>query len=154
MYITMSSFNPDKLTVKYLDSESMDILSRKYTLTHSDSTGELFLSIGREYDYEKIQKLYIKLMRDEVLAEWKKNKEEYEFHIYVHISGGFIFGGPRFRNWIIRGHLPLVFDLFKYAEKENIKNNPSLKDAEIVVHFNSKRKKYNKIEKIGKIGKI
>ena len=34
-------------------------------LTHSDITGELFLTIAAKYDYDKITD-----MRDEVLAEW------------------------------------------------------------------------------------
>ncbi|NPD87922.1 MAG: hypothetical protein HGN29_04315 [Asgard group archaeon] len=51
----MVNFNPNKLSVKYLHSENLDILSRKYTLTHSDFTGELFLSIDKDYDYQKLK---------------------------------------------------------------------------------------------------
>ena len=150
----MSHFNSNKLKVKYLSSEDIDILSRKYTLTHSDFTGELFLSIGKDYDYKKLKKLYVKFMRDEVLAEWKENNGEYELHIYTHISGGFIFGGAKFRDNIIRSHLPLVFKIIKYAEKDLINSNSFLDEASIIVHFKSKRQKYDKIESMGKIRTI
>jgi hypothetical protein len=43
------------------------IQGRKYTLTHSDITGELFLDIGTNYNYKAINWD----MRDEVLAEWQ-----------------------------------------------------------------------------------
>ncbi|NPD90187.1 MAG: hypothetical protein HGN29_15860 [Asgard group archaeon] len=150
----MVNFNPNKLSVKYLHSENLDILSRKYTLTHSDFTGELFLSIGNDYDYKKLNKLYVRFMRDEVLAEWKGKNDKYELHIYTHISGGCILGGAKFRNNIIRSHLPLVFKILKYAERDLIDSNKFLNDASIIVHFKSKRKKYDKIENMGKLSEI
>ena len=150
----MSLFKPEKLHIKYSDNKDIDIISKKYTLTHSDFTGELFLTIGKEYDYKKLRQFYVRFMRDEVLAEWKKNEEKNELHIYVHISGGFICGGAGFRDKIIRSHLPLVIEVLRYAEQEMIQKNPNLEEAAILIHFNSKRKKYNKIEEVGKIGKI
>jgi len=43
----MSEFNPEKLTVEYRDivTATKPIIPRRYTLTHSDDTGELFLTI-------------------------------------------------------------------------------------------------------------
>ena len=37
---------------------------RKYTLTHSDRTGRLFLTIDKEYNEQQISGLYTRLMRD------------------------------------------------------------------------------------------
>ncbi|MFX1448611.1 MAG: staygreen family protein, partial [Promethearchaeota archaeon] len=76
----MADLNPEKLHLKFKDSVGKVKLElpRKYTLTHSDSTGELFLTIGAEYDYEQISSLYTRFMRDEVLAEWKKSNNYYE----------------------------------------------------------------------------
>ncbi len=150
----MVNFNPDKLSIRKVYSDDLNILSRKYTLTHSDLTGELYLTIGKEYDYDKLKKLYVRFMRDEVLAEWKKNNDNYELHLYVHISGGFIFGGAKFRNAIIRSHLPLVLKILKYSEKDLIGSNTFLEEASIIVHFKSKKDKYDKIEDMGKIKSI
>ena len=44
----MSTFNPERLTVEYRDgvTATQPIVPRNHTLTHSDLTGELFLTIG------------------------------------------------------------------------------------------------------------
>ena len=44
----MSKFQPEKLNVSYKDEirTKTFLFPRKYTLTHSDESGELFLSIG------------------------------------------------------------------------------------------------------------
>ena len=44
----MSKLNPEKLSVEFRDgvTNTEPILGRRYTLTHSDITAELFLTIG------------------------------------------------------------------------------------------------------------
>lgn len=152
----MTVLFPEKLSVKYDDLTKDAILAipRKYTLTHSDSTGNLFLTIGREYDHEQISSLYTRFMRDEVLAEWKKINDHYALHIYLHVSGGFLFGWASMRNIIFRHHLPLVLQTIIYGDQTLFKNFPFLSDSSIIVHFNSKNKKYNTIENWGKIKEI
>ena len=63
------------INIKYKDG--IDIYrgenKRKYTLTHSDETGELFLTIGKDYDYESINYK----LRDEALGSWEKEKKYY-----------------------------------------------------------------------------
>ena len=46
----MARLNPDKLHVKWLDetTPTTPASPRHYTLTHSDSTGDLFLTSGVE----------------------------------------------------------------------------------------------------------
>ena len=46
--ITMYKFNPNKLKVIYRQEINKKLLEtpRKYTLTHSDKTANLFLTIG------------------------------------------------------------------------------------------------------------
>ncbi|MFW9999697.1 MAG: staygreen family protein [Candidatus Hodarchaeota archaeon] len=152
----MSNLNPDKLNVISNHSvESNNLkLPRKYTLTHSDSTGDLFLTISSEYDLKQISNIYTRFMRDEVLAEWKKKNEQFELHLYVHVSGGFVFGWASMRNRIFRRHLPLVFQTIRYGDKKLFEKFPKLKEAQIFVHFQSKNKKYNKIENFGQIKEI
>ena len=76
----MSNFNPEKLSVSFIPpaSTARPLAGRKYTLTHSDLTGQLFLSIGYIYDLDAINKK----MRDEVIAQWQK-----------HVSGGYVLFG-------------------------------------------------------------
>lgn len=152
----MTVLVPEKLSVEYKDStkDANLIIPRKYTLTHSDSTGNLFLTIGTDYDYQQISGLYTRFMRDEVLAKWKEIKDHYELHVYLHVSGGFLFGWASMRNKIFRHHLPLVLQTIIYGDPTLFKNFPFLSESLIIVHFNSKNKKYNKVENLGKIKEI
>ncbi|NHJ38907.1 MAG: hypothetical protein FK731_02660 [Asgard group archaeon] len=148
---TMNYFNPKKLHTSFETdlTNEIDFLPRKYTLTHSDRTGDMFLTIGKKYDKEKISKFYVRFMRDEVLGEWKKIDGNYELHLYVHISGGLIFGWAGMRDKIIRNHLPMVYRVIRYGDNELFKKIPQLDDCPLYVHFKSNRKRYNKIERIG-----
>jgi hypothetical protein len=152
----MANLNPDKLQVVFNDSIEISTLKlpRKYTLTHSDSTGELFLTIGSDYDYDQISHLYTRFMRDEVLAEWLEVNKNYELHLYLHVSGGFVFGWASMRDRIFRHHLPLVFQTILYGDKDLLARVPQLKESQIIVHFQSKNKKYNMIEHFGTIKEI
>jgi hypothetical protein len=149
----MVDLNPTKLHVVFNDSvESNKLkLPRKYTLTHSDSTGDLFLTIGSDYDHKQISSLYTRFMRDEVLAEWEKKDNHYELHLYLHVSGGFVFGWASLRDRIFRSHLPLVFQTILYGDRKLFENTPELMNSQIYVHFLSKNKKYNKIENFGQL---
>ena len=67
----MRRLNPDKIHVEFglgLTSQ-WAIVPRRYTLTHSDATGDLYLTVAAEYDYVQISGWYTRLMRDEVLGE-------------------------------------------------------------------------------------
>jgi hypothetical protein len=83
------------------------LIPRAYTLTHSDSSGELFLGVGAAYDRRQIGGLYTRLMRDEVLAAWSEGDgrsegaapsdlvpEDAAAHLLVHchVSGGLVVG--------------------------------------------------------------
>ncbi|MEA2071131.1 MAG: staygreen family protein, partial [Asgard group archaeon] len=120
-----------------------------YTLTHSDFTGELFLTIGQKINKKQISKVYIRLMRDEIVGEWRKIDDDYQLHLHAHISGGLIFGWARLRDKIIRHHLPLVFSVIQYGDRKFFEKNPKLDKSPIFVHFHSKRKKFDSVENMG-----
>jgi len=145
------SLNPNKLHVSCRDplDKNKDFLPRRYTLTHSDSTGDLFLTINCDYDKKQISSLYTKFMRDEVLAEWIEDNDLKELHVYLHVSGGIVFGGPKLRNRIFRNHLPLVLKTIVYGDNELFEIFPDLINAPILVHFNSKNRRFDKKEQFG-----
>lgn len=68
----MGRLNPRKLHVRFAAGGTPQgpLTPRRYTLTHSDSTGDLFLTIAPEVDRKQIAGWYTRLMRDEVLAQW------------------------------------------------------------------------------------
>lgn len=77
----LSQFNPVKLSVQYRNGITAmhPIIPRRYTLTHSDDTGELFLTIGSEYAWDKVNFQ----MKDEVLAEWCMYGNLYFYVFYI-----------------------------------------------------------------------
>lgn len=150
----MTRLIPEKLHVKYLFGAGSGALGapRYYTLTHSDSTGDLFLSIGQCYDTKQISGLYTRLMRDEVLAELKTDSEEPSLIVHCHVSGGFIFGRAKWRHKIFCTELSLVLEAIRFGDKAFFDHNPKLDRIPVLIHFESTDTKYNKTEKWGSLG--
>jgi hypothetical protein len=151
----MSDLQHEKLHISFLDGVSPQQLSfpRRYTLTHSDFTGEMFLSIGREYNTKQYSGFYTRLMRDEVLAELKNNSEGIALHVYGHVSGGCVFGGAGWRNDILHYHMASVIEAFNFGERQLISIQPEIDRAHVWVHFSSHRDRYNRVEDWGVFSK-
>ncbi len=143
----MGRLNPEKLHVEFRPgmTTTAPILGRKYTLTHSDITAELFLTIGLQFAYDKITS-----MRDEVLAEWKKSNLGLFLCVYVYVGDY----GPTvnaIRNTIFRRELPLALEAIVYGDKKFFKANPSLNNAPIWIQFDSTDPTYNRFEYWGTV---
>ena len=147
----MKRLTPEKLHINFLRgaTSGSPLLARRYTLTHSDSTGELFLSIGLEYNKRQIGGWYTRLMRDEVLAEWKQDEQGYTLHVYLHVSGGFVVGRAGWRYAIFRRELPLVLESMRYGDRDFFTTHPELDQTPIYVHFHSSKSRYHRIEQFG-----
>lgn len=80
----MDRLNPEKLSVSFRRgvTPTDPIIPRRYTLTHSDITAELFLTIGPRYAYDEIG-----LMRDEVLGRWRLHDGKYQFEVNLYVGG-------------------------------------------------------------------
>jgi len=146
----MDHLNPDRLHVNIIDGANADgpITPRTYTLTHSDMTGDLFLTISQRYNYSQFSGFYTRLMRDEVLAQWDVN-EEVSLHVHCHVSGGLVFGGPKMRLRIFKYSLPMVLEAFCYGDRVLFSLHPELATGKILVHFRARQKKFNKDEAWG-----
>jgi hypothetical protein len=148
----MKRLNPDKLHVAIVDTISSTYnLPRRYTLTHSDITGDLFLTISNDYDRKKISKLYTRLMRDEVIAELINNAESPKLRVHCHVSGGIVFGTAKFRYKIFHSELLLAMEAIRYGDRKYFEKEPELDQAPVRVYFHSHNSKYNKIENWGVI---
>lgn len=148
----MSRLNPQKLHVHLSNalSESQQDLPRRYTLTHSDRTGDLFLTIAQEYDQKKLSDWYTRLMRDEVLAEVLTD-DPARMDVFVHTSGGFILGTAKWRDGILRHHMPMALNALCFGDIGYLSSQPELINAPVFVHFHAKQAKYNRIEQWGVI---
>lgn len=143
----MSRLKPEKLSVEFRNgvTATEPIIPRRYTLTHSDITGNLFLTIGLTYAYDKIN-----AMRDEVLGEWMQAQEGYFFYVNLYVDGQY---GPEVastRNYIFRRELPLALEAIRYGDNDFFTAHPELNDAPIIVYFSSTDPQYNKVEYWGK----
>jgi len=150
----MRRLNPDQLNVTYVDlnDSNTSILLRKYTLTHSDITGRLFLTIGKTYDHSKLRNWYTRFMRDEVLAEWKNCDGAPVLTVYCHISGGFVFGPASMRYRIFHQELPLVLESLCNGDNALFQIHPELEHERIEVRFLSDNPHYNTVENWGTCG--
>jgi hypothetical protein len=146
----MKRLNPQKLHVAYLNGAAQEdlVLPRRYTLTHSDITGKLFLTINNAYDTKQISSLYTRLMRDEVLAEFTK-EEGLVFKVYCHVSGGFVFGAAKLRYAVFRHELPLVLETIRFGDRNLFEKIPNLDKTPVFIHFQSTDTRFNKVENWG-----
>ena len=147
----MKRLDPKKLHTIFLHgvASRSPLTVRRYTLTHSDSTGELFLSIGLEYNKRQVSGWYKRLMRDEVLAEWKKGEMGHTLRVHLHVSGGFVFGRAGWREAIFRRELPLVLESIRYGDRDFFTVHPELDQTPIYVHFQSPNLRYDRIDQFG-----
>ena len=142
----MKKLNPEKLYVGFRPGVTplQPIIGRKYTLTHSDITADLFLTVGLEYAYDKINK-----MRDEVLAEWRTYDSYIFLYVYVYVDGKFGSAVSAIRNAIFRRELPLALEAIRYGDRRLFTANPGLDNAPIWIHFDSINPYYNRFENWG-----
>ncbi len=147
----MKRLNPHKLHVTYLNGISREspTFPRRYTVTHSDLTGQLFLTVGNQYDTKQISGLYTRLMRDEVLAEFAKEEDGLVFRVYCHVRGGFVIGTAKWRYNIFRSELPLVLEAIRYGDRALFEQNPELENAPVLIHFKSTASRFDKVESWG-----
>lgn len=129
------------------------MLPRAYALTHSDTTGELFLTIGPTVDRRQVSGWYTRLMRDEVLAEWTAGADiETALHVHCHVSGGLVVGTARWRYGILQSHMRLVLEAFRYGDRAFFSAHPEFDQAPVRVHFHSRRRRYDLVEDWGPLG--
>lgn len=145
--MNLSDFNKEKLNVVFADDIDNDgpIIPRRYTLTHSDETGELFLSIGKYYDYSKVSEL-----RDEVLGCWscdENNLYYLRFEVLLDTCGGE--EKIAIRNKIFRNELPMAIKAIIYGDREFFLIHKELYESKVIIKFKSSNKIYNAVEQWG-----
>lgn len=140
----LSTLYPEKLSVNFMcgTTSTQPIIPRRYTLTHSDFTGELFLAIGSVYAWEKIN-----LTRDEVLGEWCLFGDCLFFQIHVYLDqADYSFDQVSKRNQIFRRELPLALAAIRCGDRTLFKNHPYLDNKPIMISFNSRYENFSKQE--------
>jgi magnesium dechelatase len=145
--------NSNKLHVKLSEkiTSTDPVFPRCYTLTHSDSTGDLFLTIGESFDRGQISGWYTRFMRDEVLAEWQVNQGNMFLLVHCHLSGGLILGTASWRYQIFQRELPLAFEAFRYGDRHLFIAHPEIDQALVKVKFHATRSADQREEQWGNL---
>lgn len=143
--LKMSRFDPTKLHVEYVGVTSTEpIIPRRYTLTHSDITADLYLTLSLDFAYWKLT-----AMRDEVLGEWMLNDENYIYNVYLYVDGIFTSELKAIRDAVFRRELPLALEAVRYGDNEFFNAHPELDYVPIIVYFLSTDPMFNKVENWG-----
>ncbi len=130
----MNKLDPSKLFVELRDGVTPEepILGRKYTLTHSDTTAELYLTIGLNYAYDMVNE-----MRDEVLAEWRIDHDQIYLLVNIHVDNQTNPVASTIRNVIFVRELPLALEAIRFGDNPFFEFHQELKQAPIWISFHS-----------------
>jgi hypothetical protein len=136
---------PEKLYVEFRPCirPTGPVMPRRYTLTHSDETAELFLSVGLDYAYD-----HIGPMRDEVLAEWAIDTAACPMlSVTVYVDSGEIpSDAAAIRYSIFQRELDLALEAIRYGDAVLFSLYPTLDYSPIIVRFQSSYLEYNKVQ--------
>lgn len=145
----MRSKRNRQVFVEYRDNVTVlaPIENRTYTMTHSDETGDLYVTIGTKYAKDKTNEL-----RDEVYLKWITMNNKPLLHGEVLVDGEGVTGNSGIRNNIFRREMPLALQAIYFADEPFFDANPSLKSTPVLIDFKSSDAKYNKLYSYGVIG--
>lgn len=145
----MKKLNPQKVFAQYRDIVTPydPIMQRKYTITHSDITAELFVFMSEDYAEDQVTR-----MRDEVRITWEQNKSDLLLMGSVLIDGKGVIGNPKIRNTIFYNEMPTALQALRRADRFLFNEYPYLDNASVLIHFISSNPVYNKTYDFGAIG--
>ena len=141
----MSRLDPENLQVEYSGITATEpIIPRRYTLTRSNATADLHLTIGLDFDFFRLTP-----MRDEVMGEWILNGEDYVYYVYLFVGGQFSTEVKTMREAFFRKELPIALEAIRYGDNEFFAAHPELDNVPIIVYFLSTEPAFNKVENWG-----
>ncbi|MBR3771373.1 MAG: hypothetical protein IKL07_03810 [Clostridium sp.] len=120
------------------------VMGRKYTMTHSDETGDLYVTIGMQYAEDKVEP-----MRDEVRMEFEDTENGLVLVGEVLIDGDGVEGKSEFRNEIFAREMGIALQAIRYADQELFSSNPELDQIPVLIWFRSADPAYNKLYEYG-----
>lgn len=146
----MRQLNPDKVFAQYRDiiKPYEPVLGRKYTITHSDTTAELFVFMARNYAEDKVTG-----MHDDVKIGWEQNESSLALIGSVVVDAKGVLGNPSIRSKIFYYEMPTALQALRHADRFLFDSNPSLDSAPVIIHFISSNPAYDKTYNFGAIGK-
>jgi hypothetical protein len=145
----VKELNSQKVFVQYRDIMGPygPVMGRLYTITHSDTTAELFVFVASNYADDQITK-----MRDEVRIAWEVYKEEIALIGSVIVDGNGVIGDASIRNKIFYNEMPTALQALRQADRFLFEKEPDLDNTPVLIQFISNNPEYNKTYDFGAIG--
>ncbi len=145
----MRKLNPQKVFVQYRDEMKPyePVTGRKYTITHSDITAELFVFVARNYAEDQVTS-----MHDEVRVAWELYKGKLILFGSVTVDDKSSEGNTYIRNKIFYTEMPTALQALRQADRFLFDNAPDLDSTPVMIHFISSNPIYNRIYDFGVIG--
>lgn len=145
----MRELDSKKVFVQYRDimKPYEPLADRKYTITHSDITAELFVFVAQNYAEDQITE-----MRDEVRASWEQYKKGTALIGTVMVDGNGATGNAYIRNKIFYNEMPTALQALRKADRFLFNKAPDLDNAPVLIHFISSNPVYDKTYEFGVIG--
>ncbi len=145
----MKILSPQKIFVQYREgiSPTKNIVERKYTITHSDITADLFVFIAKEYADDQFTE-----MRDEVLLEWEELNQTLSLTGKVLVDGPGVTGNAFIRNKIFIDEMPTALQALRKGDRFLFEDNPQLDNTPVLIWFISSKPMFNKVYNFGLIG--
>lgn len=138
-----------QIFVEYRDyvTATSPIQNRTYTMTHSDETGNLFVTVGLKYAEDKTNEL-----QDQVYLKWTQLDGKNLLYGEVLIDDKNITGNAQKRDEIFKREMPLALYAIYVAEQPFFEAHTNLTDTPILINFKSQDPTYNKLYSYGSIG--
>lgn len=145
----MRDLNPQKVFAQYRDimKPYEPVIGRKYTITHSDTTAELFVFMAENYAEDQITS-----MRDEVRVAWEQNIKGIALIGWVIVDGIGVIGNAYIRNEIFYNEMPTALQALRQADRFLFEKEPNLDNTPVFIHFISSNPAYEKTYDFGVIG--
>jgi hypothetical protein len=145
----MRKLNPQKVFVQYRDiiKPYEPVIGRKYTITHSDITAELFIFVAPDYAEDQTTS-----MRDEVRITWEYYKKGLALIGSVIVDGNGVIGNAYIRNKIFYNEMPTALQALRQADRFLFEKEPDLDNSPVYIHFISDNPIYDRTYDFGTIG--
>ena len=145
----VKELNPQKVFVQYRDAMKPyePVMDRKYTITHSDTTAELFVFVAKSYAEDQITR-----MRDEVRVAWEQYKKGLALFGSVIVDGSGVVENAYIRNKIFYNEMPTALQALRQADRFLFDKEPNLNNTPVFIHFISSNPIYDKTYDFGVIG--
>lgn len=149
----MQPFDASRVHVEYRDgvTRRSPLKGRKYTVTHSDDTGELYVTVGLTHAIDKVGPL-----RDEVFLDFELNGRQPAFYGTVLIDSAnlpeeskkFVKDSQK-RTDIFLREMPIALRAIRSADRQLFEQIPKLDTIPVYIWFQSDSNTYNKLYDFG-----